>query len=541
MKLDDNGLKDVSAWESKGYALPKFDRDRMIDETRKSPRWIHFGAGNIFRAFQAMLAQKLLDEGLMTTGVIVAEGFDYEIIEKVYRPHDNLSILVTLKPDGEIGKTVVASIADSYRCDKAFPEDWNALAAIFRNQSLQMVSLSITEKGYNMRDADGEYSAGYRADFEAGPKNAKLFLPKLCALLHERFTGINRAPLALVSMDNCSHNGERLQTALSAIAEEWEKRGLVEKEFAGYVFSSGAVRFPWTMIDKITPRPHPDVQKRLEADGLEDAQTIVTEKHSYTSIFVNAEEPQYLVVEDDFPNGRPPLEKAGVYMTDRETVNKVERMKVCTCLNPLHTALAIFGCLLGYTLIADEMKDEALNALVRKIGCDEGLPVVTNPGIIDPKAFIDEVLQVRLPNPFMPDTPQRIAMDTSQKLSIRFGETIKAYAADKNLGVEKLRCIPLVLAGWLRYLMGVDDEGNAFTPSPDPLLEHVRAFVSSVELGGKRDEAALDDLLRPLLSDATIFGLDLYECGLAKLVVHYFAELCAGKGAVRNTLRKYVG
>ena len=99
--------------------------------------------------------------------------------------------------------------------------------------------------------------------------------------------------------------------------------------------------------------------------------------------------------------------------TSRETVEKVERMKVCTCLNPLHTALAVYGCLLGYTKISDEMKDADLVKLVEIIGYKEGLPVVTDPGILSPKKFIDEVLQIRVPNPFMPDTPQRIACDTS--------------------------------------------------------------------------------------------------------------------------------
>ena len=98
-------------------------------------------------------------------------------------------------------------------------------------------------------------------------------------------------------------------------------------------------------------------------------------------------------------------------------------MKVCTCLNPLHTCLAIFGCLLGYRKISDEMKDRELVKLVETVGYKEGLPVVVDPIILSPKEFIDTVLKVRVPNPFMPDTPQRIATDTSQKLAVRFGET----------------------------------------------------------------------------------------------------------------------
>lgn len=120
-------------------------------------------------------------------------------------------------------------------------------------------------------------------------------------------------------------------------------------------------------------------------------------------------------------------------MTDRETVNNVERMKVTTCLNPLHTALAVYGCLLGYTSIAAEMRDPQLRALVEHIGYDEGMPVVVDPGILSPRDFIAEVIRDRLPNPFIPDAPQRIACDTSQKVGIRFGETIKAYAASPDL------------------------------------------------------------------------------------------------------------
>lgn len=107
-------------------------------------------------------------------------------------------------------------------------------------------------------------------------------------------------------------------------------------------------------------------------------------------------------------------------MTDRDTVNKTERMKVTTCLNPLHTAMSVYGCMLGYTLICDEMKDADIVALIKRLGYVEGLPVVVNPGILEPKAFIDEVVEQRLPNPFMPDAPQRIATDTSQKVGIRW-------------------------------------------------------------------------------------------------------------------------
>ncbi len=210
-------------------------------------------------------------------------------------------------------------------------------------------------------------------------------------------------------------------------------------------------------------------------------------------------------------------------------------MKVCTCLNPLHTALAVYGCLLGYNLISEEMKNPSLKKLVEVIGYKEGLPVVINPGILDPKEFIDTVLNVRIPNPFMPDTPQRIATDTSQKLAIRFGETIKAYAAAPSLNVADLKLIPLVFAGWLRYLMGVDDNGNAFTPSPDPMLAEASSYVADVKLGEAFDAKKT---LAPILSNAKSGALTC-ALGMDTLVCDYFTELTAGTGAVAATLAKY--
>ncbi len=243
-----------------------------------------------------------------------------------------------------------------------------------------------------------------------------------------------------------------------------------------------------------------------------------------------------LLLRINSPNGREALEAGGLMFTDRETVDKVEKMKVCTCLNPLHTALAIYGCLLGYDKISEEMKDDDLRKMIENIGYKEGLPVVVNPGILDPKKFIKTVLEVRLPNPFMPDTPQRIATDTSQKLAIRFGETIKAYMASDELEASDLKLIPLVFAGWLRYLMAVDDNGNAFEPSSDPMLAELTPYLKDIKWN---DEQAEKKIL-PILAKSEIFGVNLAEAGLLCRVVKYFKELIAGVGAVRTTLHKYV-
>ena len=534
MKLNLESLKNREGW--KGYRLPSFDYEKIKKNTMENPKWIHFGSGNIFRIFPAKLCQRLLDAGLYDSGIIAGEGFDGEIIDRIYKPHDNLTLAVTLKADGSIDKEVIASVIEAVKCDRNSKEEWDVLEKAFRNPSLQMVSFTITEKGYALYNPAGELFPFYQADFAKPIDESGVFLCCLTYLLYLRYRE-NAAPLALVSMDNCSHNGDKLKAAVQTIAKAYLENGSVDEGFLSYISDETKVSFPISMIDKITPRPDESVREMLAKDGFEDNEPIITSKHTYIAPFVNAEEAEYLVIEDKFPAGRPALEKAGVYFCDRETVDKVERMKVTTCLNPLHTALALSGCLLGYTLISKEMQDEDLCKMVHILGYKEGLPVVTDPGIIKPKDFIDEVLEKRIPNPFMPDTPQRIATDTSQKLSIRFGETIKSYMASSTLDVSSLNVVPLVYALYLRYLLAVDDEGNEFTLSPDPMTDTLQPMLKGITLGSTGD---FSSQLRPLLSNEKIFGLDVSATPLFRKVVDDFTAMVSGKGMVRKTIHSVI-
>ena len=480
MKLSLNGIQDRAAWERAGIALPEYDVRAMREKTKENPVWVHFGAGNIFRAFLCAAMQRVLDSGASDRGIIACETYDGEIIDRAYTAYDNQSLVAVMRADGKVEKRVVASVAEAVKADEA---GLARMREIFRSPSLQMASLTVTEKAYK-------------------PENPMMRL--IVSFLSERYNA-GGTPMAIVSMDNCAHNGDKLHAAMMPAAEAMAGEGAVAAGFLDWMREN--VAFPNTMIDKITPHPDEQIRQMLVDDGVEDMEIIHTEKHTATAGFVNAEQAEYLVIEDNFPNGHPPLEKAGMLFTDKETVDKVEKMKVGTCLNPLHTALAILGCLLGFTKISAEMADDDLSEFVDRLGYVESLPVVEDPGVLSPKKFLDEVVKLRLPNPFLPDTPQRIATDTSQKLSVRFGHTIGA-TQDKS----KLHCVPFVLAAWFRYLTGVDDEGNAFTPSPDPRMEEVRARMAN----GLSDE---------LLSDVTLFGHDLVANGMAPVVRAKFSEL----------------
>ena len=531
MKLNLKSIQNAESrkeWASKGYKLPEYDIIKMRENTEKSPRWVHFGGGNIFKIFPAARMQDLLNRGLADTGIIVGEGFDPEVIEKGYAPFDNMNINVTLKSDGTVSKEVCASVAKAMVCSTQKPEEWKKFVEIFTNPSLQMVSFTITEKGYAT-------APGYvQEDIKRGPEGCTTIICMVTALLNERFKA-GATPMAVVSMDNCSQNGLKLFTGVSTIAKTWCEMGMVSQAFVDWLCDETKVSFPWSMIDKITPRPDPMVSQTINDDNVEDMDVVITAKRSFIAPFVNSEECEYLVIEDKFPNGRPALDKAGVYFTDRDTVTKVERMKVCTCLNPLHTAMSVMGCLLGYTRICDEMKDEDIVKYIERLGYVEGLPVVTDPGILSPKSFIDDVVYKRLPNPFMPDTPQRIATDTSQKLAIRFGETVKEYIRT-GLDLADLKVIPVVMASWIRYLLAIDDNGDSFELSPDPLAESAHADIAGISFGKALKGGELDRIL----SREDIWGYNVLQSPLKDAVIKAFESMNAGPGAVRKTLHEVV-
>lgn len=535
LHMDITSLSD-GKWKDAGVRLPGYDVERIAENTHKTPGWVHFGAGNIFRGFIARISQRMIEDGLCDTGIIAADTFDYEIIDKIYKPFDNLTLMADLHPDGNIGYEIIGSVGEALKADMSDSGSAARLKEIFTAPSLKIVSFTITEKGYALRGIDGKLSPIAAEDAENGPEAPRHAMSVICSLMLSRYNA-GGMPVALVSMDNCSRNGQKLMESVVGMAKLWEEKGFVDGGFIDYLTDEKRVSFPWSMIDKITPRPDAGVERRLAQMGIADMAPITTSRGTFIAPFVNAEVPQYLVIEDSFPAGRPPFEKAGVYMTDRDTVNRAERMKVMTCLNPLHTALAVFGCLLGYDHIAKEMRDVHLPELIRRIGYDEGMPVVEDPGIIDPKAFLDEVLTQRLPNEFIPDMPQRIATDTSQKIPVRFGQTICAYIERPDLDPKSLTYIPLVIAGWLRYLLGIDDRGEHMERSSDPMLPELDRMLEGI-MFGQPDSCV--GKLDAILSNKTLFAADLTACGLSEKITAMFKEMLAGPGAVRAALARYL-
>ena len=537
MKLTMDGIKNREAWEKAGIQLPGYDVKEVSEKAKKEPRWVHFGIGNIFRVFIGGIADGLLEEGALDCGLTCVETFDYDVVDKIYAPYDNLGLSVILHGDGSREYKVLGSLAEAVKAQSSNEAQWNRLKEIFTSKSLQMVSFTITEKGYALQKADGTWFPFVQADIENDPDKATGAMAVVVAMLYERYKA-GKYPLALVSMDNCSKNGAKLRESVLTMAEEWKKAGFVDEGFISYVSDEKVVAFPWTMIDKITPRPSEKIADDLEKLGGEEMQPVITSKKTYIAPFVNAEKPQYLVIEDNFPNGRPALEKGfGVYMADRNTVNLSERMKVTVCLNPVHSATGPLGVVQGYDLFAHMLNtNEDMMKMARMIAYDEGLPVVPNPGILSPQAFVDELFNDRFPNEYLGDTNLRLSVDVSQMVGIRFGETIKAYV-EKFGDAKKLTAIPLGIAGWLRYMLGVDYEGQKYELAPDPMNEEIQEQLKDIVIGKPE---TFTEQLKPILSNERLFFVDLYTTGVAEKIEEMFREMIAGKGAVRATIHKYV-
>ena len=275
----------------------------------------------------------------------------------------------------------------------------------------------------------------------------------------------------------------------------------------------------------------------LADDGFEDNYTIVTEKHTFTAPFVNAEETQYLCIEDHYTNGRPPLELGGVLYCDRETVDKIEKMKVCTCLNPLHTAMSIYGCMLGYTLISAEMADEDLRCLYPEDRLYRGYACCGRSRRAEPLRVHRRCHQ--------PPSAQPLHARCSPAYRYRYLSEAGYPLRRDHQGLRgsavwispTLMLIPLVLAGYARYLKGIDDNGQPFE-----IFSPIRCWLScrpsSAPLEVKEGEQDFS-CLKALYSRADVFGVDLYAVGLGEKIEGMVKELYAGNGAVRKTLHKY--
>lgn len=522
-------LQDTAFWEGKrqlplikpvpGQAQELAITRPSYDPTHLTPLWAVFSPGNLASAFLAEIQQELIEKGVSKGAMIGIETYDPRTITKA-RKHDNLITQVVMYPDkNHLDVRIIATFTEMLFGGPYFGgDDWNKVQKFAESPHLQLATINCPEAAYGVAYS-GEgvevISPLLKDDISLGKADSDP--AKWTAFAYRRYQ-TTKAPFAFLSCTNFSSNGNFTRATVEEVAKGWQKRGFVEQGFLDYLKSE--VAFPNCMIDRITPEAGPNIPKYQRMFG-------------FDARFVNTEPRWYWVIEDRFPQGRPRLEEAGVIFVDSyEKIKQYEDMKL-RLLNMAHSTIASLGTLLGYERVYQAIKDEDIYSLIKKIGEEEVIRALEKPAKIDPAEFFKETIDKRLPNPNIPDEPKRIALGFSTKIKPRFVDSIIANYEQK----KKVNYLLLPIAGWLRYLIGLDDRGRKMELSADPMLPKLQECIQGIQFGRRE---SVGDKLRPILTNKGIMGIDLYEIGVGDKIEEYFKKMIAGVGAVRKTLKERV-
>ena len=443
-----------------GVPGPTYDRSQVRAGI------VHLGVGGFHRAHQAMYVDRLLEQGGAQDWGICGVGVlpsDRRMAE-VMAAQDCLFTLVVKHPDGRLDARVVGSVVEYLLA----PDDPEAVIEKMAAGSTRIVSLTVTEGGYNIDPGTGRFDAtdpGVVADLRPGVPPATSFGLVTEALIRRRDRGL--APFTVVSCDNIEHNGDVARRSFAAFA------ALRDADLGAWVEQQ--VSFPNCMVDRITPattdEDRAEVARRF---GIEDGWPVVCEPFTQW------------VLEDRFPLGRPPLEDAGVQLVD--DVEPYELMKL-RLLNAGHQALAYLGHLAGHRLVHDAAQDPLFAAFLLGYMEEEATPTLRPVPGIDLDHYRRELID-RFSNPAVRDTLARLAFDGSERLPKWLLPVLRENLAS---GGEVRRSVAVV-AGWARYAEGVDEQGqpiDVVDRRRDGLLaraarqrEDPLAFVADRELFG---------------------------------------------------------
>ena len=400
------------------------------DRTAVTVGIVHLGVGGFHRAHQAMYVDRLLggapDWGICGVGVLPGDRRMAEVMAE----QDCLYTLALKHSDGTWETRVIGSIVDYLLA----PDDPEAVLTVMAAPSTRIVSLTVTEGGYNIDATTGEFdekAPAVRADLEPGATPATSFGLVVEALHRRRAAGT--PPFTVMSCDNIEGNGHIARRVFTAFAR------LRDPELADWV--EREVAFPSSMVDRITPATTPEVVTEItERFGVADAWPVAAEP------FVQ------WVLEDDFPTGRPPLEDAGVQLV--EDVTPYELMKL-RLLNASHQALCYFGYLAGYRLVHEVAQDPLFATFLRSYMDDEGTPTLPPVPGIDLEEYKSTLLE-RFGNPEIRDTVARLCAESSDRIPKWLLPVVRANLASGG----PVALSAAVVASWARYAEAVDEQGE---------------------------------------------------------------------------------
>ncbi len=439
--------------------VPTYDRARL------APSVIHIGVGGFHRAHQAVYLDDLAERHVTTAWGERGVGLlpqDKGMAEALI-PQDCLYTVVARDAHGDSARIVGSMV--QYLLAPTQPEEvLRALA----DAATRIVTLTITEGGYNFNQITGEFDAAnpaIRRDLEHPERPGTVFGYLCEALDRRRRSGL--APFTVQSCDNVQGNGAIARRMLLSFAS------LRDAGLSAWIERN--VAFPNSMVDRITPQTtESDREMVRDAFGVDDAWPVVTEPF------------RQWVVEDTFCNGRPPLEEVGVQIVG--DVHPYEMMKM-RLLNASHQAIGYLGTLAGYRLVHDVMGDDLFRAYIARLMNDEVTPLLPPVPGVDLDDYKRTLIE-RFANPKIGDTLARLCTDGSDRMPKFLLPSIEEALASGR----PCRLLTLATAGWFRYLRGADDVGTAI-PLQDPLADELRARATE---GG--------DDPRPLLSIHSLFG-----------------------------------
>jgi len=407
-------------------ALPAYDRNLV------TPGVVHFGVGGFHRSHQAMYHDRLMNEGtaldwgICGVGVMAAD----QLMKEVLDAQDGLYTLVIKHSDGTYEPRVIGSIVETLFA----PADPEAVIEKMAAESTRIVSLTITEGGYNISDVTGEFDATnpdviHDLEPDAVPRTTFGLITE--ALRRRRERGL--APFTVMSCDNLQGNGDLTKRVFTAFAR------LRDPELGDWV--EREVRFPSSMVDRITPvTTDADRAEVRERFGIEDRWPVVCEPYTQW------------VLEDAFRAGRPPYEQVGVQVVDQ--VEPYELMKL-RLLNGSHQAMCYFAYLSGYRLVHEAAQDPLFQAFLLGYMNEEATPTLPPVPGVDLTEYKHTLIE-RFSNPQVRDTIARLCAESSDRIPKWLLPVVRQQLATGG----EIRRSAAVVASWARYAEGVDEAGQ---------------------------------------------------------------------------------
>lgn len=428
---------------SQTAALPAYDRSKL------TPGIVHIGLGNFHRAHMAVYLDDLFAMGLAHDWAILGAGVregDARMRDAMMA-QDCLSSIIELDPKGKSARRIGAMIGFiEVQADNA------ALIAAMTKSEIRIVSLTVTEGGYFIDPATGAFDpTAPEIAADAGNPHRTAFGAIIAALKARRAAGI--APFTVMSCDNLPGNGHVTEAAVVGLAR------LSDPALADWIKAN--VAFPNGMVDRITPATGPRERAMAAAFGLGDDPVPVT-----------CEPFRQWVLEDNFPAGRPPLEKVGVTLSN--DVHAYEVMKI-RILNGGHATIAYPGGLLDIEFVHEAMAHPLILGFLNKLETTEIIPTVApvpNTNLVDYYAKIVE----RFSNPEVADTERRLCLDGSN----RQPKFIVPPLRDRLAAGQSCDGLALVSALWCRYCAGTSDKGTVIAPN-DPNWGALQATAKAAQ------------------------------------------------------------